>query len=308
MAIDKAVDSSVLDTRLSAIADSIRAKGTTSAPLDFLNGDFETAIDEISINGGEKPADGFVVTARNSDGFATAVDFYGTSVPAWTFGNGYSDTLNYAWRYLESINCKDAVTLVGSNAFCRSNITAIPQPILDNCASFSGTFNFAYCTKITGEVEFKELTTWATNGDLGFFYKSTGITKLSFPKLESKLGQEVFAYMTALTEFYAPRCAGGSSDQGTRAAFGNDVNLQKVQLGSVGYPVTELYRNTFGGLSQSGLTITLYCTGSNVETFLANARNGAVNATIIIKASEDTTYNGTSYVAGATMITSTVEV
>ena len=51
MAVDKLVDSEALDSQLEIIADSIRAKGGTSAPLAFPQG-FKSAIDAISTGGG----------------------------------------------------------------------------------------------------------------------------------------------------------------------------------------------------------------------------------------------------------------
>ena len=81
--------------------------------------------------------------------------------------------------------------------------------------------------------------------------------------------------------------------------------LESVQLGSVGYSVT-VENNNFYGDTQTGLTITVYTTGANADTAVANIRSGATNATIIIKAAEGTTYGGASYSAGDTMITSEV--
>lgn len=50
MAVDKVVDSEVLDSQLEIIADSIRTKGGTSAPLTFPQG-FKAAIDAIPSGG-----------------------------------------------------------------------------------------------------------------------------------------------------------------------------------------------------------------------------------------------------------------
>ena len=62
----------------------------------------------------------------------------------------------------------------------------------------------------------------------------------------------------------------------------------------------------FYDCTQSNLTITIYTTGDKVDTFLPKIRAGATAATIVIKASGATTYGGTSYAAGATIVTSTV--
>jgi hypothetical protein len=78
-----------------------------------------------------------------------------------------------------------------------------------------------------------------------------------------------------------------------------------VQIGSVGHPAPTTNNQPFYGCTQSNLTITAYQTGANADTLVSNYRKNATNATIIIKASENTTYNGTSYSAGDTMVTST---
>ena len=90
-------------------------------------------------------------------------------------------------------------------------------------------------------------------------------------------------------------------------AFMYQKQMQTVQIGSIGYGVTDIANSAFSNVTQSTLTITVYCNGVNADTLLTNIRNGATAAIIVMIASEDTSYNGTDYVAGETMITSTVE-
>lgn len=52
----------------------------------------------------------------------------------------------------------------------------------------------------------------------------------------------------------------------------------------------------------------MHTTGAKTDALIASIRDGATNATIIIKAAEDTTYGGKDYAAGDTIITSTPEV
>lgn len=82
--------------------------------------------------------------------------------------------------------------------------------------------------------------------------------------------------------------------------------LKSCTLGAVGKRVTIADNLIFGNCTQQDLTITVYTNGTNVDPSVTNIRNGATNATIIVKASEDTTYNGTSFAAGATIVTSEV--
>lgn len=91
-----------------------------------------------------------------------------------------------------------------------------------------------------------------------------------------------------------------------RQTFVGGLVYETINIGSIGYPCTSIDSTAFKSHPYSD-TITVYTNGTYADTLLANIRNGATNATIIIKASEDTTYGGTSYAAGETMITSTVE-
>ena len=89
------------------------------------------------------------------------------------------------------------------------------------------------------------------------------------------------------------------------SSFATCTALETVTIGSIGYGVSYVNVGSFSNCTQSGLTITIYTTGSFADTAVANTRNGATNATIIIKASEATTYGGNSYAAGDTILTST---
>lgn len=89
-------------------------------------------------------------------------------------------------------------------------------------------------------------------------------------------------------------------------AFYGCKQLQACTLGGVGKGVVVNDELLFGLCSQKGLTVTVYTAGANADTALANIRNGATNATIVVKAAEDTSYNGAAFAAGETIITSTV--
>ena len=93
----------------------------------------------------------------------------------------------------------------------------------------------------------------------------------------------------------------------TSSVFSGCGLLETVDVGSVGYPVISWGSKNFDGCTQSGLVVTLYTTGEKVDTLNASIRDGATNATIIIKAAEDTTYNGAAYAAGNTILASTPE-
>lgn len=88
-------------------------------------------------------------------------------------------------------------------------------------------------------------------------------------------------------------------------AFYNHKYDMTVQLGSVGYPVRTVGQKPFGNTTGTN-TITVYTTGSLLDTVKTAVEDSAgANTTFIYKASEATTYNGTEYAAGDTILTST---
>ena len=89
--------------------------------------------------------------------------------------------------------------------------------------------------------------------------------------------------------------------------FGQMTALTSATLGSVGYGLETIQSSAcFDQDTRADLVITIYCTGANADTLLSKIRAGATNATIYVKASENTVYGGVDYNAGDTMITSEV--
>lgn len=87
--------------------------------------------------------------------------------------------------------------------------------------------------------------------------------------------------------------------------FYNVQASMTVQLGSVGYPVKEVGQRPFGAANGANSSVTVYTTGALLDTVKSAVQNSAgANYTFVYKASEDTTYNGTAYAAGDTIITS----
>lgn len=146
----------------------------------------------------------------------------------------------------------------------------------------------------------KNVKTIANNG-----FNNTKLTSISIPISCTSIGANAFRRNDG---------AGASIDitiLGAISYFGNYIfyqnqRLRNVQIGSIGNPILSIPNNSFVYDTQASLTVTVYTDGTHADTVLANIRNGATNAKIIIKASEDTTYNGVAYSAGDTMITSEV--
>lgn len=77
-----------------------------------------------------------------------------------------------------------------------------------------------------------------------------------------------------------------------------------IQFGSIGNAVTLSYNRPFGGNTGATGTITVYTTGSYLDTVKTPIQDQAGSGiSFVYKASEETTYNGTTYSAGDTMLT-----
>ena len=267
MALDKLVDSTQLDSDLTAVANAIRTKGGTSTALAFPSG-FVSAVEAIPSGGGTTLTDGIMVKARNANGYITEVDKYG-DCGAYEFGANSVGYRDFPYGYLETVFLHDCDSL-GDGAFQNRFITRIDG--LENIVSCGG-----HC------------------------FQSSGLETISLPSVTS-VGSTCFRQVyTTCKNIYLPVLSSMGS-----YIFQSSTGLETVQIGSVGHPAPLTDSQPFYACTQATLTITAYATGANVDTLLANYRRNATAATIVIKASEATTYNGTSYAAGDTILTSEV--
>ena len=262
------------DSTLDDIADAIRAK--TGGSSLIAPEDMPTEI--ASISSGTTITDGIVVKARNANGYPTEIDFYGTSVSDYLFGQGSNNTVG--WMYLATVNYKTAVTQLGTYSF-----------------AYAGRDSNAPCP----------IPSTLTGAARGAFYGSHFVSAVFPTSFTARLADNIFTYNSKLISVVAPcvtslALSGGSGN----GQFYSCTGLQTVEIGSIGYGVTNSSQYSFRNCTQTGLTITMYTIGSYVDTLVSNIRTGATNATIIIKASEATEYNGTSYAAGDTILTSEV--
>ena len=244
---------------------------------------------ENTKDGGAAITDGIVVKARNSNGNATEIDYYNSTgaIPNLEFGNSRAAGVD-SWSgiYITKINLKDNAYTVGSGAFwgCR-NLT---------------TIDFSKFTEFPN----------ARSGNTGSesqFRDCQGLTIIDAPNLIGGLGCYAFSACKGITTVNMPKINAlhGYGTSG-RGCFEGCTAMTAASFGSIGHPIETINNAAFGSCTQTGLTITVYTTGAYADTAVANIRNGATNATIIIKAAEDTTYNSTAYTAGATIITSEV--
>lgn len=270
---------------LTAVADAIRAKGGTDAQLTFPGG-FVGAVQAIPA--GTTITDGIVINEMDANGYATKIDYYGETLPRCAFGAARGD-LAYFGTKLQEINLKnDSVYLTAQN-FMNCPITELNTD------------------KIKGR---SPLQTWEFNSNLcdtSIFRSMPNLITLSLPEFEGFLNHNEVASCKKLKTVYLPKvtkaCSYGTAGRGS---FSDCTALETVQLGSVGYAVDEFEGLVFRNCTSS-FALTMYTTGAYADTLLALARNSAINATIIIKAAADTTYNGAAYAAGDTILTSTPE-
>lgn len=256
-----------------AEAEAIRAKTGGTAPLTYdFNNDkgFADAIAAIP-SGGTEITDGIVIKARDANGYATEIDLYMENVPVYQFYNRQSSIGGFI--KLRKVNQKIPCKSVGGLAFI-------------SCVSLEA-FDFSSVISVAGES-----------------FNSSGISELNAPLITDLSAQNYpFGSCPNLATVYLPKCTKFRTavNSGT---FLDCHALQNVQFGSVGYGVTQIGA-PFRNCTQTGLTITVFCVGSYADTVVSNIRLNATNATIIIKASEDTTYGGETYLAGETILTST---
>ena len=253
------------------------------------------------ITTGATITDGIVVKERNTDGYATVVDFYGTDIHVAQFygGSAYTAAEITPFKHLTTINTKNAVKYIGNFGLAGlpnlqpqgldlSHVQEIRGLRFDTGAN-AETFPIycPVCTKIAGDG-----------------CRGSGITSAELPKL-TEIGNAAFADCKRVKVISMPKIT--ALGQYTSSIFKGCALLENVEVGSVGYPVASWGSKNFDGCTQSGLVVTMYTTGEKVDTLNASIRDGATNATIIIKAAEDTTYNGATYAAGDTILTSTPE-
>lgn len=278
------IDGAKLDACNTAEADAIRAKtgGSSPIPYDYANNKgFSDAI--AAIPSGTTITDGIVVKARDADGYPTEVDVYGDVSP-YLFSyrqNGYDQ--GGGWKELRTINLKTEGCKLYDGCFGQ----------LRKLSTLNGTENVSVIYGVSAT---------------GTFCHTYGMTDYSFPNAvfpkQNISGGRIFTYCNGLKNIFLPKASG--QFLGGYFIIQNCPALESVQMGSVGYAVTQIGTYAFQNCTQTGLTIVIYSVGGSVDQIVTAIRNYATNATIIIKASEATTYNGTSYAAGDTILTSEV--
>lgn len=241
----------------------------------------------VNVSGGASISDGIIVKARDSLGYPTEVDYYNSNGIIYrdTFGNvRVNSDSGWIGAKLETVNLQ-------GNSF------AVQREAFYGCNHLTDA-DFEKMTELVGSAS----TNTSPNS---FFRDCKALVEVNAPNLTGAVGTYAFYNDVALTTVFMPKISELCGYQTARGCFQWCTALTTCTFGSVGYPVTTIHNNAFTNDTQSGLTITVYTTASYIDTAIANIRNGATNATIVIKASEALTYGGTSYAAGDTVVTST---
>lgn len=251
----------------------ITENGTTTEDVT----DYASA--EISVN---IPFEGLQLLSVNpSTNKPTAVKWHGDTIPAYGLYYSY-----YA---------------VGTNSVCTIDLSEVENLYdyaLGSCGyEFTNTQNIKYINSYgmaqRVSIKYNDLTGKTLSLDNYTGYGIGGTTSIHSI---FRSGESNNFYGTILCPKieYIPMYA----------FYNNQYDLT-VQLGSIGYPVKASGDRPFGGSMTGTNTVTVYTTGNLLDTIKTTIESQKGSATTFIyKAAEQTTYGGTTYNAGDTILTS----
>lgn len=247
--------------------------------------------------------DGIVVTSRDENGRVTEVDYYKSDgvVGEREFATGTGDwpSKDSLYGYLQKVNFKSTITEIKKRAFENLSLQEIPDLSNVTTLGIEIFYRAKALTVVVLPPNIKSLPG-------GMFCACDGLISIDTSNIE-RIGENIFRGCSKLSELLLPKCTVVATAY-YAGMFGDMAALTNIQIGSVGYGLSQAFsERNFNNNTQAGLTVTVFVKADIVDTLVANIRNGATNATIVIKASEPVTYNDTEYAAGDTIITSTVE-
>jgi len=258
------------DSTLEDIADAIRAK--TGGSSLIAPEDMPTEI--ASISGGTSIDHGLEYTL-DSSGVIVGAKVVGDTVPPYAFSYGFSGNSTAVVVDLTGVKT------IGSNAFNASNRALI---------------DFSTCE----DIEVIKANAFRINANT---YNSMADQTVTMPKLTGVGSSEQIFYGA---NAYFPKV--WRFPQLTTVPiyffYGLTQTLVDIQFGSIGTAVTSSGNRPFGGNTAGTGTVTVYTTGSYLDKVKTRIQEQAVSGlSFVYKASEATTYNGTTYNAGDTMLT-----
>lgn len=176
------MDYRVTDLELTSVADAIRAKGSTSAPLEWPDG-YAQAVTDLPSGGG------------SGDNYKIVMGIMSGSI----YDNELTSVGEYALYSHQALTGAEmrSVIVVGSNAFasCKSlNTISFPA-----CTKINN-YGFGFCVKLT-TASFPSCT---SIGNWAFTYCSS-LTAISFPVC-TYIGSSAFLACSSLTTASFPAC------------------------------------------------------------------------------------------------------
>ena len=199
----------------------------------------------------------------------------------------------------------------GCNSLFNSVNKNIPITFPDNPVGIGDSAFFNARLKIDWDSIGKELLSCANNCFRINYYEDCSAQIVRFPKLT---GETINGMSSQGTFLYTPPKAPGTYYFDTmrnipREFFANISHTNfSITFGSVGHGVQSTGLYPFHNSTAAAVgTITVYTTGEYLDAVKTSLEyvKGSGNLTFVYKASEATTYNGTSYSAGDTIVTST---
>lgn len=231
--------------------------------------------------GGGSITNGIVVTSSDANGYPTNIEYYG-QLFAYALGATRID-VDYYLGKIENVTFKDKITDIPAYAF----------------------FSCAYRGNGIESLTFPDVVSVGSSAFGGNNGNGAKIKVLSFPALETLGNVSACFASKSIEELYLPKLTTLGQTNNSYGICRFCTGMKYAEIGSVGYTAPDNIKYQFRDCTQSTLTICIYTSGTLVDSILTTLRTYATNATIIFKASEATTYNGTSYAAGDTILTST---
>lgn len=250
----------------SDIADAIREKGVKGS---FKPAEMADAVRSIPSGGGSIPEMTLIIDKLSTSGVPAECTWYGNEIP--------DHTLRYfGYQSRRLLKKGTSITRIGTQALGNATID-VEEGFFDDVIYLG---NYACCFSPSSVIDLS-FPKW--NGkDVGNKLPESNFrgTDIKFNSLNLPMLEHVPQYM----------------------CYQNKL-LTHAQLGSIGHGIISSGQRPFGN-TQGTATIEVYVDGSNLDSISAAVSNSASSSyTFIFKASENTTYNGTSYSAGDTMLT-----
>lgn len=229
-----------------ALKTSLEGKGVTVPAATKIDG-YPALVDSIDTSG-TVVDNGLKITEFDVDMNPTKVEVLGDTIWRRAFASNASGT--YPWRFVTEIIAPDATEVFAQGINNLPALTSVSLPSVTTLAQTS-------------------------------IYGNSSLTSLSLPELTSAGIYTVYGN-NSVQSYYFPKCTNIIGPMGFTAP---NPNFVTAQIGSIGYPVTELSGDTFYNATSEALVITVYVTPGSQP--LARAPWGATNATIVYRSAVD---------------------